>query len=168
MGKSLTFLDYHGHVDLAVIELLLQEFKKREEFVSLNKITGRRTYAILVECLENIYYHSSKKSSDNKKMQPYISVSEENDRLIIAAGNTVSNGSKDKLSKDLDLLNQSDEITLRNMHENILGRIQKPGNNGTGLGLIDIALKSGNKTSYSFNPLADDHFYFELRIFINK
>jgi hypothetical protein len=168
MGKSVTFLDYHGHVDLAVLELLLQEFKKTKEFVSLNKITGKRAYAILVECLENIYNHSSLKSPDNKKMQPHISVSEENDKIIIEAGNLVSYDSKDKLSKNLDLLNQSDYIALRSMHENILDRVLKPGKNGSGLGLIDIAIKSRNKTSYSFIPLTNDYLYFELRIFINK
>ena len=168
MGKSVTFLDYHGHVDLGVIELLLQEFKRTKEFISLTKITGKRAYAILVECLENIYYHSSLKSSDNIEIQPYISVSEDNDKIIIATGNLVSNESRIKLSRMLDLLNQSDDIALRNMHENILDRVLQPGENGTGLGLVDIAIKSRNKTRYSFNPLTNNNFYFELCIFINK
>ncbi len=168
MDKSATLLDYHGHVDFNVIELLLQEFKGKNEFASLNAIARGRAYAILVECLENIYHHSSLKSSKDKEMQPHISVSENNDRIIITACNLVSNESKEKLSKNLDLLDKSDETTLRNMHENILARASKPGENGSGLGLVDIAIKSGKKTSYSFIPLANDYFYFELRIIINK
>jgi hypothetical protein len=168
MEKSVTFLDYHGNVDFDKLELLLHEFKRTKEFVSLNEITGRRTYAILVECLENIYNHSSLKSSKDKKMQPHISVSEENDKIIITTGNLVSHESKEKLSKNLDSLNQSDEITLRNMHENILARASKQRENGSGLGLVDIAIKSRNKTRYNFIPITNDYFYFELRIFINK
>ncbi|MDO9581199.1 MAG: hypothetical protein Q7J06_11675, partial [Bacteroidales bacterium] len=86
MSESGIFLDYHGAVDLSVIELLLVKLKKTKEFGALNKITSKRTYALTVECLENIYKHSALKSSDDQRMLPHISVKEKNDKKIIVAG----------------------------------------------------------------------------------
>ena len=37
-----------------------------------------------------------------------------------------------------------------------------------GLGFITMALKSGNKLSYSFQPLINGYLYFEIQISLNK
>ncbi|HUX57047.1 MAG TPA: SiaC family regulatory phosphoprotein [Bacteroidales bacterium] len=168
MSESGIFLDYHGAVDLSVIELLLVKLKKTKEFGALNKITSKRTYALAVECLENIYKHSALKSSDDQRMLPHISVKEKNDKIIIVAGNPVSFESKDKLVRRLDHLNQSDEAALKTMHENIIRSDLKQNANGAGLGLIFMAMKSGNTIKYSFNPLTSNYLYFEIQISLNK
>jgi len=168
MSESEIILEYNGPVDLTVIESLLGKLKKTKEFTSLNKITGKRTYGIVVECLENIYKHSALKSSNDNKMQPHIAVRKENDRITIVAGNPVSYDIKDKLIRRLDQLNQSDKVALQTMHENRINRDMKPGENGAGLGFIYIALKSGNKISYSFRPLNKGYIYFEITIFLNE
>ena len=168
MPKSEIFLDYHGPVNLPVIDLLLKNLKKAKEFTALNKTTGKRTYAMVVECLENIFKHSEPKSSDDKRMQPHISVAKKNDKIIIMAGNPVLNDSKDKLVRRLDKLNQSDEAALKTNHENKINSDQKHSENGAGLGFIYMALKSGNIISYSFRPLTNDYLYFEMQITLNK
>ena len=58
MSESETFLDYHGPLDLKVIDLLLEKLKNTKEFTALNKITGKRVYSMVVECLENILKHT--------------------------------------------------------------------------------------------------------------
>jgi len=54
MPESGLFLDYSGMVDHETIDRLLKTLKKSKEFLSLDKTTGKRLYAVLVECLENI------------------------------------------------------------------------------------------------------------------
>jgi len=82
MSESGIFLDYYGPVDLKVIELLLNRLKKTKEFTSLNKTTGKRVYSLVVECLENTYKHSELKSSRDPRMQPHVSVRNENNKII--------------------------------------------------------------------------------------
>ena len=96
MSGSGIFLEYTGQIDLSVIELLLREIKKTSEFASFDKTQSRRVYGTLVECLENINKHSVLKSSNDKRMQPRITVRKVNDKVIIIAGNPVSYESKDK------------------------------------------------------------------------
>ena len=168
MSASGIFLEHYGPVDLSVIEQLLSKFKKAKEYCSLNTIIRKRAYGLLVESIENIYKHSALKLSDDQRLQPSISVREESDKIIIVACNPVSNSAKDKLVSRLDQLNQSDDVVLRAMHEDKINSNIRRCRNGAGLGLIYIALKSGNRISYSFRPLTEDYLNFEIQISLNK
>jgi len=168
MPDSVIFLDYHGPVDLPVIELLLKKLKKTKEFTALNKTTGKRTYALFVECLENIYKHSALISSIDNKMLSHVSVRKENDKVIIKARNPISIKAKDNLVRRLDQINQSDEAALRSKYGYRINSDSRQENNGAGLGFIYMASKSGNRISYSFDSINDDYLYFEIQISINK
>jgi hypothetical protein len=168
MSASGIFLDYKGTVDLQVIELLLKKLKKTKEFVNLNKPTARRSYALFVECLENIYNHSGAGSNDDERMQSHISIRKENGKIVILAGNRVSNEAKDKLAKRLDQINQSDEAALRTLYQNKINSDTKQDEKGAGLGLVFMALKSGNKINYNFTHINNDLSYFEIEIFLNR
>jgi hypothetical protein len=168
MPNAGILLDYNGPVDLKIIEILLQKLKKTSEFAGLNITTQKRTYALTVECLENISKHSVLKSSNDRRMQPHISIREENEKLFIITGNPIPVEAKEKLKSLLDRLNGLDETALKSLYENILTREAKKGENGAGLGFIFMALKSGNRFTYGFNPLADGYLYFEIQISLNK
>jgi len=74
MTTSGIFLEYHGPVDFPVIDILLTRLKKSKEFADLDTTTRKRTYSLFVECIENICRHSALKDSDDKNVQPHISV----------------------------------------------------------------------------------------------
>ena len=168
MSNPEIFLDYRGQVDLQVIELLLKKLKKSREFTGLNKPTAKRTYAIVVECLENIYKHSARLSPAGSDPQPGISVRKENDKILISASNPVRNDSIDKLTQKLDKINMLDQAALKTLHENTINLESKKNDNGAGLGFISMAIKSGNRIGFSFRPLSDGFSYFELQILLNK
>jgi hypothetical protein len=168
MPESGIILDYQGQVDLTVIELLLEKLKNNRDFASLGKLTGKRTYAIVVECLENIYKHSDLKSSNDPNLQPNISVRNQNDKIFIIACNPVAERTKNNLVTRLDKINKLDEAGLKNLHEHIITGRLKNSDNGAGLGLISIALKSGNKIGYRFGPLIDGFINCEIQITLNR
>ncbi|MDP3003521.1 MAG: SiaB family protein kinase [Bacteroidales bacterium] len=167
MSRSGIILEYRGPINFSIIESLLKKLKKTKEFADFNKTTGKRLYAIFVECLENISKHSAIKSSNDKRMQPYVSIRKENDKIIIMAGNPVTIDAKDKLVRRLDQINQSDEVALKTLYENKINSDSKQGENGAGLGFIFMALKSG-KINYNFTCINNDFSYFEIEISLNK
>jgi hypothetical protein len=168
MSESEIFLEYNGHIDLPVIELLLKKLKKTKGFTALNKTTGKRVYAIVVECLENISKHPVLQSAKVTELDPHISIRNESDKIIITAGNPVPYEAKENLVSRLDQINFLDETGMKNLYENIITSESKQGESGAGLGLIFMALKSGNKLSYSFNPVNNSYLYFEIQISLNK
>jgi hypothetical protein len=168
MSNPEIYIDYHGQVDLRVIELLLKKLKNSREFAGLNKPTAKRTYAIVVECLENIYRHSIILPSPVSDLQPGISVRKENDRILISAGNLVKNDAIDRLTRKLDKINSLDQAALKTLYESTINLESKKNENGAGLGFISMAIKSGNRIGYSFTPSSDGYSYFALQILLNK
>lgn len=168
MSESEILLDYHGQVDLKVIEILLKRLRQNKEFTLLNRLTAKRVYSIVVECLENIFKNTIEFSSPDPKMDSHISVSIKHDRIYIVSGNPVPESAKESLSKRLDRLNCLNETDLRALHEKRINREPVQGENGAGLGFICMSLKSRNKIDYKFKPLKKDYLYFEIKVLLNK
>jgi hypothetical protein len=168
MSESEVLLEYNGQVDQKVIESLLKKLRKSEEFNSLNKITYKRVYAIVVECLENICKNPLTIVFPDRRMQPGISVTIKNDKIHIIAGNPIPDSVKESLAGKIDHVNNLNEKDLRILYEHKLNRDSLRGENGAGLGFIYMLLKSENKLNYSISPLQNGYSYFEIKIILNK
>jgi hypothetical protein len=162
------FLDYHGPIDFSVINSLLLKLKNTKEFDDLYTTTRKRTYSLVVECLENIYNHSALKMSADEKVQPHIFVMNEETKISITAGNPIALEKREKLAQRLESVNSLTVAELRKLHEVRININPVKGENGAGLGFICIAFKSGNKLLYNFNPLISGYLYFEVQICLNK
>jgi hypothetical protein len=161
------FLDYYGPVNFIVTESLLKKLKQNKEYRALNKTTSKRVYSLAVECLENISRYSSEMTSDIKVMQPHILIRLDNEKIVIISGNPVRSEEKPRLIRKLEKINKSDEAALKSLFEK---KINSDINNDecAGLGLLYMALKTGNKIDYSFNPINDNCLYFEIKLSLKK
>jgi len=168
MAESHVFLDYRGPLDFDIIDSLLKKLKDSREFTLLNKTTGKRLYSMVVECLENICKHAYLLVADNPSTYCHILAKNENEKIVIIAGNPVSDAAKNNISARIDHINNSSKTTLETLYEEKIISDQMSDDKCAGLGLIYMALKSGNKLSYSFIPLKDDFSYFEIKITLNK
>jgi len=168
MAESGNFLVYTGAVDYKKIDILLKKIKKTREFKDLDITTGKRVYAVLVECLENIAKHSVSKSDDDLRSQPSISAGKQNNKIVIKAGNPIPEDKKVKLIRKLNQVNHMDEKSLTVLYEKIISEETRQGENGAGLGFILMKLKSGNKIDYSFTRVDNNFSFFEIQISINK
>jgi len=122
MSGSGIFLDYVGFVDHEKINILLKKLKKSEEFLSLDRTTGRRLYGVVVECLDNISRYSVKNPSDNQAFQPYISAFKQNNRILIKTGNTVSENKTASLTCRLCEINQMEDEALTEFYEKMINK----------------------------------------------
>ena len=121
-----------------------------------------------MECLENILKHAARLSSDENHILPDISVTRDDNHVIIAAGNSIDKHKLEELAARLCRVNQLDEPSLKSLYEHKINRDIVPGENGAGLGFITMRLKSGNLIDYSFTDIGNGLAYFKLRIAINK
>ncbi len=161
-------LDYQGPVDFPVIDALLLTLKNTKEFEDLQTTIRKRTYSLIVECIENIHNHSALKESDEKNVQPHILVRNEENEIIICASNAVTDEKRDHLVHKLESVNNMSVDELKKLHEIRIDHKCVIKNNGAGLGFICMAFKSENKLLYSFSPLLSGYLYFELQITLNK
>jgi hypothetical protein len=168
MSESDIFLDYRGPLDFAIIDSILKKLKESREFILLNKTTGKRLYSMVVECLENICKHADLKLANNPATYSHILARMENDKIVIIAGNPVTDVAKNNISARIDHINNSNEDTLISSYEEKIKGDVISDDKCAGLGFIYMALKSGNKLAYSFIPLIGDFSYFEIKITLNK
>jgi hypothetical protein len=167
MTSSGIFLEYHGPFDFPVVDTLLLELKTKKEYNDLRILTKKRTYSLFVECIENICKHSAVKTTDDERLKPGVSLWKDDHKLVILAGNPISEQSREKLTRSLDHVNNLTNNDLKKMHELRISSDPVKGCNGAGLGFIYMVLKSENKLGYSFHPLSSGYLYFEIQISLN-
>jgi hypothetical protein len=159
-------LEYRGIVTFAKIDRMLDRLIEMPAFKQIRRNIQKKLYAIFVECIENIYKNTGNGQNylDPKKKLPYIRLNKENDRFCISSGNIISNKSINNLKNRLEEINHLDHEGLKSAYAEILDKESISPEEGAGLGLITIALRSGNKIKYNFTSLDDQNSYYEMRI----
>jgi hypothetical protein len=168
MSGSEILLDYQGPVDFKVSESLLKKLRNNVDFASLVTTTRKRVFSIVVECLENITKNSISKSPGDIDSLSHITVRRNPEKIAIRAGNSIDETAKEKLTRYLELIKNLDNVALRNLYETRICNESVKGENGAGLGLISIALKSGNNINYTFRPQNNGLIFFEINISIDR
>jgi hypothetical protein len=167
MSDSGIILDYRGPVNFDVIDFLLKKLKKTREYKSLNKVTAKRLYSIVVECLENICKHSELGNSEDHDLYSRITIKKTDNILVITSGNPVTTAERKEISARLDNINKADGELLKRLYEEKLTSDFPPDDKCAGLGFIYMAIKSGNKIKYNFSQLPNGLLFFEIEITLN-
>lgn len=161
-------MEYRGQVDYRLIDNLLKKLKRSKEFISLDRPTGRRLYAILIECLENIAKHSEAVSESDSEHLPGLSVQKQGETIIIISGNPVLKEKTISLAERIDHINQKNEKSLTALYEKTINKEMPVYGNNAGLGFLLMKLKSGNNIKYHFKALSETVAYFEIKISLKK
>ncbi|NNF02420.1 MAG: hypothetical protein HKN22_07020 [Bacteroidia bacterium] len=125
-------------------------------------LKSKKLYSIVVECLQNLFHHSSGRSKKNESENVVFLILKNDDNYQIITGNEISESSKHSLKKSIEEINKLDKEELREYYRERLesGDLSKKG--GAGLGLIEMARKSGNKLQYEFDDLKSGNTFFTL------
>jgi hypothetical protein len=124
----------------------------------------KRVFHIMIECLQNITKHSDDFDKNEKQIgNGLFIVGYNKDSFYVMTGNLVRNEKMKPLEDRIVQLNSSDKQQLKELFlkQMMTGSLNEKG--GAGLGLIDIARKSGKKLFYHFAPY-DHHRHFFLLV----
>lgn len=158
---------YHGEFNQDVINMLLRQAKWDMNSRKVEPRILKKTYGILVECLENILRHTSviHKNNAAKGISKGIVVfGLSNNEYVVTVGNLVKNDEVKSLEEKIDFVNGLNRDDLRAEYGKILRTGALTDKGGAGLGIIDIALKSGKKLGQVFKPYNKDYSFFALQV----
>ena len=82
----------------------------------------------------------------------------------IMTGNHILNEKIEKFRTRLDKINAMSKEELKVYYQDILNNEGFSQKGGGGLGMVDIARKSGHKLVYQFQPVSEQHSFFSLNI----
>jgi len=128
----------------------------------------KKVYFIMVESLQNIIKHQD--DSENKELSEsgIFLIQKRKDKYFITSGNLIEEPNISPLRQKIEKINSLDTNSLKSYYLEMLrnGTISEKG--GAGLGLIEIAKKSGNKLAFDFRNIDNSHSYFYLQTSINS
>ncbi len=165
-------LFYKGNVDSEVINHILDTVE--DKMISSNEVSRlrKKVYNVLVESLQNLYHHVDKVPSDfeDQSAERYgiLAVTKSDDGYRIITGNFVHGDNVDKLEEKIKRINRSSHEEIKELYKFILNHQRISAKGGGGLGLVDIARKTGNKLEYTFRKYDDLYSFFYLDILVNE
>ena len=167
MDPSNIILVYEGKFDQQVTKSVLLLAERNIDSLQEDPTVKRKVFNVIVECLQNIVKHGENLS--NFKLQnglPIFMIGRENEKYIIASGNALNNDQIKELKSKIEKINTLDRDGLKQLYKEIMRNNDISEKGGAGLGLVDMARKSGEKLNYDFRKINKDLGYFSLQITI--
>jgi hypothetical protein len=162
---------FKGNISSELISNVLEVVEARmDEYNESSKIR-KKVYNVLVESLQNLYHHietlpaAMQEEFDSKF--GILVVSRIDKRYRISTGNFISPEKVDVLRNKIDKVNSMGKEELKDMYKFILNHQRLSEKGGGGLGLVDIARKTGNDMEYTFEKYNDDYVFFNLDVYID-
>ncbi|MCH8316937.1 MAG: hypothetical protein IIA88_00330 [Bacteroidetes bacterium] len=162
-SKNLLLL-YEGEFSQEITRSVLEMAERNMEYFGEQENTKRKVFNIMVECLQNICRHADSKENIKYPRTGIFIIGRDNGEYVISSGNFINNDKVDSLKLRLDKINNLDKAGLKAFYQDLLRKAKRITNKATpGLGLIDIARKSGQKLEYNFEKVNDKISYFALQ-----
>jgi len=165
-------LFYKGNVDSEVINQVLDTVEDKMVAMNEQSRLRKKVYNVLVESLQNLYHHVDKVPEDfeDQTAERYglLAVKKVDNAYKIITGNFVHIDNVEKLEEKIKRINRSSHEEIKELYKFILNHQRISAKGGGGLGLVDIARKTGNKLMYSFRKYSDLYSFFYLDILVNE
>lgn len=166
MNERNVVMSFMGELTHQVTTSLLKNLKMDMNQANVGVVTQKRLYGIIVECLDNISKHWI--ANDIEKVMgrsspPIFMLSRSEGFYFIITGNHIPKDQIDSLVKKIELVNSLDKQGLQEFYRQTLAKESPLDRDNAGLGIIDIALKSGNKLEYEFRPVNDNISFYVIQ-----
>ena len=166
------FLFYTGNVDSDVINHILDTVEEKVVEEKEQSKLRKKIYNVLVESLQNLYHHVDRVPDDfeDQTSEKYglVVVKKVDNGYRIITGNFVLSENIEKLEEKIKRINRSTQEEIRELYKFILNHQRISAKGGGGLGLVDIARKTGNKLDYKFLNYNDKFSFFFLNILVTE
>jgi hypothetical protein len=162
---------FKGSISSELISNVLEVVESRMDEYSESSKVRKKVYNVLVESLQNLYHHIEVLPDDMQKAFDdkfgILVVSRQDERYKISTGNFIGRDKVDVLRNKIDKINSMTRDELKDMYKFILNHQRLSDKGGGGLGLVDIARKTGNRLDYTFEKFNDSYYFFNLDVFID-
>lgn len=170
--ESNVILYYKGNVDSDVINHVLDTVEYKLVEVNEQAKLRKKVYNVLVESLQNLYHHVDKVPEDfeDQKSEKFglLKIEKVVGGYKIITGNFVRTDHVELLEEKINKINKSSHEEIKELYKFILNHQRISEKGGGGLGLVDIARKTGNKLVYTFKQYNETYSFFYLDILVNQ
>lgn len=167
MERNNIMLSFKGGVSSELLTSVLQIMESKLDTLEEPPKIKKKVFNVLVECLQNLYHHIDEAPSTDSQLggnSAIFMISRFEDHYSILTGNFIVSTNVDLLRERIDVVNAMDKEELKEYYKTVLNNGEMSQKGGGGLGIIDIARKSGQKLEYSFQQVDDNISFFSLNV----
>lgn len=166
MERNNILLSFKGGVTSELLTSILQIMENKLDNLEEQPKTKKKVFNVLVECLQNLYHHldDAPSVSESGLNSVIFMISRKEDHYSILTGNFINAENVPRLKERIDIVNSMDKDQLKEYYVSVLNNGEMSNKGGGGLGIIDIARKSGQKLEYSFQQIDNSTAFFSLNV----
>lgn len=158
-------LIYQGYFSDDITGKVIDLSEQNIDTLAQGKIK-RRVSFLLAECFQNIVRHGENPGTINRatdKTGVFLTRHIGN-TFYITSANLIETDAVAGLKEKLEKVNELDPDGLKTLSREVLSNEEMSDKGGAGLGLIEMARKSGQKLEYAFENVNDKLLYFYLQV----
>ncbi|MBI5008226.1 MAG: hypothetical protein HZB98_00915 [Bacteroidia bacterium] len=159
MMKERLMFAYRGVVTNENSEPLLMLLENEMKSSEYGYVGRKRLFMFVLESLQNVSRHSNKDQHGNMSLVVY---SKTDNGYTVSTGNVIPNETISMLRGKLDEVNNLETNEIRGVYRQMLSKSELSNKGGAGLGLIEMAKKTGNKLDFDFLKIDDKYSYYIL------
>lgn len=167
-----TILFHKGNINSELINQVLDTVEEKLIKGNENSKLRKKVYNVLVESLQNLYHHVDKvpEEFEDQSSEKFgmLSVNKVPGGYKIVTGNFIHSDNVGSLEERIRKINRSTHEEITELYKFILNHQRITSKGGGGLGLVDIARKTGNKLEYAFKKYDDKSWFFYLNIMVGE
>ena len=162
---SLSYI-YKGNLNHQLTERILSLAETNMSITGESSKIQKRVFFIMVESLQNITRHQDEGPEETDESSSFFVMQNVDKEYHITSGNVIERNKVDSLRSKLEMLNSLGADELKEYFKEVLATTQISEKGGAGLGLIEMARRSGNKLAFDFQTVNDllSYFYFQVKI----
>ena len=169
MERNHILLSFKGDITSELLTSILQIMESKLENLQEEPKVKKKVYNVLVECLQNLYHHMDEVDmlTSDKTRSAIFMIGKFDNHYNIITGNYIRSENVQGLDSRLQEINTMTQDQLKEYYKKVLANGEMSAKGGGGLGMIDIARKTGEKLNYTFMPIDDKYSFFSLNIKIS-
>lgn len=158
--------DFADEITIRLIDLSESHFMKGKEQMSIKK----KVSFLMAECFQNVIRYGEEMASDEfvQDRSGFFMTRSYYNKYYIASGNPVEQAKMNLLKEKIENINKLNQEELKQLYMKVLGEDEFTAKGGAGLGLIEMARKSGRKLEAEFEIINGLLAYFFIQMIIDS
>lgn len=170
MEKNNILLSFKGDITSDLLTSILQIMENKMDYMQEEPKMKKKVYNVLVECLQNLYHHMDDVADGTNDItrSAIFMIGRNTNNYTIITGNYILNENVSGLRARIDEVNALTKEELKEYYKKVLNNGEMSLKGGGGLGMIDIARKTGEKLEYNFLEIDNKISFFTLNIKVTQ
>lgn len=164
LDKENIMVSFKGDLTKPLLDAILSLIEEKLEDFEAPTVTRKKVFNVMVECLQNLYHHNEENSNTVKDGAIIVMLAKNSTGYSVITGNYIPSEAVEKLKGRIKQINAMERSDIKKLYKEVLANGQYSAKGGGGLGIIDIAKKSGEKLDYGFVPVDDFNSFFSLNV----